>query len=312
VEFHPPVLVKEVIESFRPCAEGIVVDETVGTAGHSLALLRAYEGVRIVGIECDRTLAERARSRVRDSGFPEERFVLVEGSYAELPRILKRLDISQVDGSLFDLGACTLHFTGERGFSFRGGDQSLDMRFDPDGGGPMAADIVNEWSAERLERVLREGSDERWARRIARHIAERRRERPILTAGDLADAVKGAIPRGAWPPDTHPATRTFQALRVAANDEFARIVEGIPQAIAALRPGGRLAVISFHSGEDRLVKNILRDAAGGGPGDPVTGRRPKPRIRLLGRKPITAAPEEMERLPNARSAKLRVAEKLSE
>jgi len=312
VDFHPSVLVKEVIECLRPRPGGVYLDATCGAAGHSLALLQAGRGARVVGIERDPSLVERARLRVRNERIPPEQFVLVPGAYIHLRTILTELAIDRVDGCLFDLGACAFHFAESgRGFSFRAAQEPLDMRYDP-GQGPTAADLLARLSPSELERLFREAGGERWARRIARRIAEQRATSPIRTAGQLASLVEQAIPRKAWPPDIHPATRVFMSLRARVNEEFEQIARGIPEAIDVLRPGGRIAVISFHSGEDGLVKRIFREAAGLGPGHPVTGQRPKARLKILTRKPITASPEEIARNPGARSAKLRAAEKLGD
>jgi 16S rRNA (cytosine1402-N4)-methyltransferase len=306
--YHPPVLLKEVVEYLQPRPGGVYVDATCGTAGHVVALLEACPQARIVGIERDPILAVQARRRVLELGFPAERFVLVEGAYSRLRSMLKDLEIVHVDGCLFDLGACSLHFhSSGRGFSFRGAGEPLDMRYDPRQG-PTAADLLARLSAAELERCFRDLGDERWARRIARRIVERRGEGPPRTAGDLAGLVERAIPRRNWPRDIHPATRVFQSLRILVNGEFEELEAGLPQAIEALRPGGRVAAISFHSGEDRRVKRIFRDTAQGPP-DPITGRRPPPRGRLVTRRPVGPGEEEVRANPGARSAKLRVLEK---
>lgn len=312
MQYHPSVLVKEVVESLRPREGGVYADCTAGTAGHSIALLEACPGARVVGIERDTEMAAKARQRVLDLQIPSDRFVLVEGSYRHLRSFLSDLAIAHIDGSLFDLGASALHFISSgKGFSFRSPDEPLDMRYDVSEG-PAAADVLAEMSEGQLERMFRDYADERWARRIARRIVESRGQTPIQTAGQLASLVERAIPRKAWPPDTHPATRCFMALRICVNREFEEIEAGIPQAIDLLKPGGRIAVITFHSGEDRIVKRLLREAAGQGAGDIITGQRPKARINVLTRKPVSPTEEEIARNPGARSAKLRVAEKLGE
>lgn len=310
MEYHPPVLVEEVVEFLRPQPGGIYVDATCGTAGHSLALLDKCGEASIVAIERDPSLAHRALLRVRQRNVPVEQFSLVEGTYSGLRTILADRAIDHVDGCLFDLGANALHFIASgRGFSFRGGEEPLDMRFNP-GEGEAAWEVLERSSHGEIARIFRELGDEKWAGRIASRIVERRVHEPIHTAHDLALLVEQAIPRNAWPPDTHPATRVFQSLRIFVNGEFEQIKQALPQAIEVLKPGARLAVISFHSGEDRLVKNIFRDSAGGGAGDPVTGRRPTPRTRILSRKPVLPTESEIRRNPGARSAKLRVLEKI--
>ncbi|MCX7014049.1 MAG: 16S rRNA (cytosine(1402)-N(4))-methyltransferase RsmH [Candidatus Sumerlaeota bacterium] len=310
MRYHPSVLVKEVVESLRPRAGGIYADCTCGSAGHAIALLEACPGARVVGIERDKDMAATARQRVLDLQIPSDRFALVEGSYRHLRSLLRDLAIAQLDGSLFDLGASALHFISSgRGFSFRSPDEFLDMRYDVSQGA-TAADLLAEMSEVDLERLFRDCADERWARRIARRIVEERARAPIRTAGQLASLIERAIPRKAWPPETHPATRCFMALRIRVNREFEEIEAGIPQAIDLLKPGGRIAIITFHSGEDRIVKRLLREAAGQGEGNFITGRRPAPRIKILTRKPLTPTEDEIARTAGARSAKLRVAEKL--
>lgn len=310
MEFHPSVMVEEVVEFLRPVPGGVYVDATCGTAGHSLALLERCAEARIVAIERDPTLAHRALQRVRQRNIPVEQFVLVEGTFSGLRKILADRAIDHVDGCLFDLGANALHFSASgRGFSFRGGDEALDMRFDT-GEGEAAWEVLERASHGELARIFRELGDEKWAGRIASRIVEHRRAQPVRTAGELAALVEAAIPRRAWPPETHPATRVFQSLRIFVNREFEHIAEALPQAIEVLKPGGRVAAISFHSGEDRLVKNAFREAAGGGAGDPLTGRRPQPVVRLLTRKPVLPTEVEVERNPGSRSAKLRVVEKI--
>lgn len=310
MEYHPSVLVQEVVEFLRPVPGGVYLDATCGTAGHSLALLERCGEARIVAIERDPSLAHRALLRVRQRNVPVEQFSLVEGTYGGLRKILADRAIDHVDGCLFDLGANALHFhISGRGFSFRGKDEPLDMRFNPEEG-EAAWEVLERASHGELARIFRELGDEKWAGRIASRILERRTQSPLKTAGELATLVEQAIPRKAWPPETHPATRIFQSLRIYVNGEFEQIRHAMPEAIEVLKPGGRLAVISFHSGEDRLIKNIFREAAGGGEGDPLTGRRPEPRVKLLTRKPVLAREAEVDQNPGSRSAKLRVVEKL--
>jgi len=310
MQYHPSVMVREVVESLRPRAGGVYADCTAGTAGHTIALLEACPGARVVGIERDRDMAARARQRVLDLQIPSDRFVLAEGSYRYLRSFLRDLAIAHIDGSLFDLGASALHFISSgKGFSFRSPDEALDMRYDASEGS-TAATVLAKTSEAELARIFRDYADERWARRIARRIVEERAQTPLRTAGQLASLIERAIPRKAWPPDTHPATRCFMALRICVNREFEEIEAGIPQAIDLLKPGGRLSIITFHSGEDRIVKRLLREAAGQGEGDIITGRRPAPRINILTRKPLTPTAEEIAGNAGARSAKLRVAEKL--
>lgn len=284
---HRPVLLNEVL-SWLPPRDGLVlVDGTVGAGGHAAALARGVGPTgRVIGLDRDPDMLALAGKAT--SGLP---VTLVQAAYSELGHVLDDLELDVVDGILLDLGLSSdqLAWT-ERGFSFTV-DGPLDMRFDPNGA-VTAADIVNTWKEEDLANLFFEYGEERYSRRVARRIVEKRRIVPITTTGRLAEIVRHSIP-GKWGA-IDPATRVFQALRIRVNDELDHldsILEEIPD---FLRPGGRAAIISFHSLEDRRVKQAFRD---------------DPELKALTRKPVMATPEEMAANPRARSAKLRVAER---
>ncbi len=283
--FHEPVLLKEVLAFLDPKPGQIVVDATVGTGGHAEALLA--HGAQVVGIDQDPHSLALASERLRPFG---QRFQPVRGNFRNLSALLSALGITKAHGVLFDLGLSSWHLSqAERGFSFQR-DGPLDMRMDPDHP-RTAAFLVNELSAEELARILREYGEERHADRIAREIV---RNRPIRTTGELAQLVARCYPRGHY--RVHPATRTFQALRIAVNDELSALQEALPQAVEVLAPGGVVCVISFHSLEDRIVKQFLRERA--------RARQ----VQLLTKKPVRPGKEEVAGNPRARSARLRAAQ----
>lgn len=305
---HIPVMVDEVIELLAPKRGGIYVDCTLGAAGHTRAILDSSPDARVIGIDQDpAALAESSKALAGYGG----RVKLVRGNFRRLSNFLDSLGIQAVDGVLFDLGVSSPQFDeAERGFSYRY-DAPLDMRMDPDL--PVTArDIVNTASLEELTRIIREYGEERWASRIAMFIVERRRTAPIQTTGELAELIKDAIPAAARREGGHPARRTFQALRIAVNDELAGLEEGLRAAIDRLAPGGRVAVISFHSLEDRIVKRVLREYATGctcPPSLPVCVCGKRPVLEILTKGPVTPSEAELARNPRARSAKLRAARK---
>ena len=292
---HLPVLADEVTFLLRPRRGGWVVDGTVGMGGHAERLLEAADaGTRLLGIDRDPGALTRAGERLARFG---DRAVLRHGSFRHIGAHADAAGISEASAILLDLGLSSYQLEGSgRGFSFLA-DEALDMRFDPTRG-PTAAELLRSLPAEELGRILFEYGEERHARRIARRIAERRRRSPLTRTGDLVAVVKAAVPRAAWPKRIHVATRTFQALRMAVNDELAALGEALPEAARLLGRGGRLAVISFHSGEDRIVKRSFRFLEEGGG---FHGLEPAP---------IAPSSEEVEDNPRARSAKLRVLERL--
>lgn len=305
---HIPVLLDAVLSALMPegRAPQRVIDGTLGAGGHSAALLDRGAGA-VLGLDVDAQAIAAASARLAPYG---DRVRIVHASYVEMTRIAREHGWADgVDAILLDLGASSMQFdTAGRGFSFRA-DAPLDMRFDPDSGAPTAADLVNTLDEAALADLIFEYGEERDSRRIARAVVK---ARPITTTGALAEVIARASPRR--PQDRiHPATRTFQALRIAVNDELATIERTLPAAIDLLRPAGRLAVISFHSLEDRLVKDAFRLAATDcicPPKVPVCVCGHRASVRLITRKPIEADPAEAEANPRARSAKLRVVERL--
>ena len=299
-----------VVEHLAPRPEGIYVDATVGNAGHALDLLQHCPGIgRLIGIDCDVEAIERARHTLAPYA---ERVHLEHDNFRNLSQILTRLNIPEIDGIMFDLGVSSPQLdTPERGFSFSL-EGELDMRLDQRAG-TRACDIVNTASERELADLLYDYGQERWARRIARRIVAHVRAQPLRTTTELAALIAAAIPKRHHPDRIHPATRSFQALRIAVNDELGAAHAGIEQALAHLRPGGRCCVISFHSLEDRIVKQLFRRWHGAcqcPPGTPVCCCGATRRVAIITRKPIRPSETETQRNPRARSARLRVAQRL--
>jgi 16S rRNA (cytosine1402-N4)-methyltransferase len=305
-------MVGEVLEGLVKAAGGdaLFVDGTVGTGGHAEALLQACPGGRLIGIDRDPEALALAAERLRPYG---DRVRLLRGHYADLPALLTGEGIGQVDGILLDLGVSELQIGEERrGFSFMK-EGPLDMRMDR-GADQTAADLVNRASEAELRRILREWGEERWAPVIARAIVRARRASPLTTTTQLAALVARAIPARHHPRRIHPATKTFQAIRIAVNRELERLEEALDRGVPLLKPEGRLCVITYHSLEDRMVKQTLQRLAQGCICPPrlpvcVCGRRPV--VRVVTRRPVQPRPEEIARNPRARSAKLRIAERLA-
>ena len=291
---HIPVLFDEVMQLLNPQAGGTYVDCTINGGGHAAGLLeRSAPTGRLLGLDADPAALELARQRLAPFA---GRFTLVHANFRKVASVAPAQGFREVQGVLFDLGVswATLAESG-RGFSFQRPAEPLDMRFDPTGG-LTAADILNRAPEAELVRIFREYGEEHRGARLARAIVRRRAQRPFRTVGDLLEVVDEAL--GPRRGRLHPATKVFQALRVATNDELGALSEGLAGAVALLAPGGRLAVISFHSLEDRLAKRFLLEHAAPGA---------LPAVQILTRKPITPRREEMLRNPRARSAKLRAA-----
>ncbi len=307
---HRPVLVREVLESLSPNEKGLYVDCTVGGAGHSIEILRSSspEG-RIIGLDRDADAIAAAGERLAGFG---GRVTLVRGNFSDLPGILDGLGVKQVDGVLYDLGVSSYQLDNpHRGFSYQR-EAPLDMRMDRDGG-VTAGDLVNTMPEEELKRVIRQYGEERFAGRIAFIIVREREKSPIVTTGRLVDIVKRAIPAKNRREGPHPARRTFQALRIAVNGELEILRDSLLGMVGYLKPGGRACVITYHSLEDRIVKETFRDLAGGCvcPADfPACVCGKKPVVKLVKPGGITPTAEEIEENPRARSARLRVAERL--
>lgn len=295
---HTPVLLAEVIAGLAPRPGGRYLDATVGGGGHALAVLQAAQpGGVLLGIDADPAALAATAERLAEAGLGQQA-VLRHGSFADLAALAAEAGFAAVDGILFDLGVSSYQLdTPERGFSFAA-DGPLDMRLDPTQG-PTAADLVNRLSERELAGIIFQYGEEHAARRIARAIVERRRSQPFQSTADLAAVVARAV--GSRHGRIHPATRTFQALRIAVNHELDRLAAALPQAVALLVLGGKLAVISFHSLEDRIVKQFLRAEAAG----------EAPRLAIITKKPVVASDAEVAANPRARSAKLRVAVRIA-
>jgi 16S rRNA (cytosine1402-N4)-methyltransferase len=307
---HQPVMLAEVLQALNLKPGGTYVDCTVGGGGHSREILRltAPDGV-LIGLDRDPLAIRRAERELAEFG---GRARLIYENFVNLPRVLEGLGISQVDGLLYDLGVSSLQLDDPgRGFSYMA-DGPLDMRMDP--AGPVtAADLVNGLDEKELAEIIFRYGEERWARRIASFIAAERKRRPIESTGRLVEIIKMAVPAGARRTGPHPAKRTFQALRIAVNGELEELAGALKEAVVFLKPEGRICVLSFHSLEDRIVKETFRELAGTcrcPPGAPVCGCRKEGVLRVLTRRPVLPSPGEVERNPRARSARLRVAERL--
>lgn len=306
---HAPVLLPETIAALQPSLNGRFIDATLGGGGHAEKVLELSSPTgALLGIDADPAALESASDRLARFG---DRVVLVESYFDRLGDIAGQTGFAGANGVMFDLGVSSPQLDrAERGFSFQQ-DAPLDMRFGP-AATQTAADLVERLSQSDLQRIFQEYGEERFARRVAQRIVEERAHSPIRTTGRLAEIVTRAKPR-ANREHIHPATRVFQALRIAVNDELERLREALPQAVNALRAGGRLAVISFHSLEDRIVKQFMRQEARGCICPPelpacICGRQPT--LRVLTTRPVVASQAEVASNPRARSAKLRVAERI--
>ena len=305
---HKPVLLAPCIKALRIRPDGVYVDGTLGRAGHSMEIARRLTTGRLICIDRDMAAIDAAKERLAPY---LDRVTLVHSNFSELGDVLRQAGVAGADGMLFDLGVSSPQLDdGSRGFSYMQ-DAPLDMRMDTSA--PLTAyEVVNTWSGEELRRILYEYGEERYAPAIAKAIVRARETRPVDTTLELVEIIKSAMPPAALREKQHPAKRSFQAIRIAVNGELDALPPMLTSAVEGLNPGGRLAVITFHSLEDRIVKNTLRDLARGctcPPEFPVCVCGNKPKVRLVTRKPIVADAAELEDNPRARSAKLRVAEK---
>ena len=305
---HKPVLLDACIQALNIRSDGIYVDGTLGRAGHSMEIARRLTTGRLICIDRDQAAIDAARVRLAPW---LDRVTLVRSNFSELGEILSGAGVSGADGMLFDLGVSSPQLDdASRGFSYMQ-DAPLDMRMDTSA--PLSAyEMVNTWSQEELRRILYEYGEERYAPAIAKAIVRARETAPVNTTLELVEIIKGAMPPAALREKQHPAKRSFQAIRIAVNGELDALPPMLEAAVDGLNPGGRLAVITFHSLEDRIVKRTLADLAKGctcPPEFPVCVCGRKPRVRLVNRKPVTADGAELADNPRARSAKLRVAEK---
>ncbi|MEF2964678.1 16S rRNA (cytosine(1402)-N(4))-methyltransferase RsmH [Paenibacillus sp. M1] len=314
---HITVLKKEATEGLHIKPDGIYVDCTLGGGGHSSVILsQLTEEGRLIAFDQDDWALDNAKEHLSAYG---ERLTLVKSNFRhleekllELAWIPRRNGVPQVDGILFDLGVSSPQFDeGERGFSYNA-DAPLDMRMDQSAG-LTAREIVNEWPEREIARILFQYGEEKFSRRIAKVIAAKRLESPIETTGELVELIKEGIPAAARRTGGHPAKRSFQALRIAVNDELGALEEGLHAAVRCLAPGGRVSVITFHSLEDRICKQIFAgyvEKCTCPPDFPMCVCGGKGELKLINRKPLVPSDEELEQNPRARSAKLRVAEKL--
>ena len=313
MEFHHlPVLLNECMDGLNIRPDGTYLDCTLGGAGHSSEIFLRLHGGRLIGIDRDADAIEAAGARMAALNGDAE-FTAIRGNFHDAPALLAGIGVRRVDGILADLGVSSHQLdVRERGFSYHD-DAPLDMRMDTSQA-LSAREIVNTWSEDDLTRILRDYGEENWSRQIARVICDRRRNQPVETTGDLVSIIDAAIPKKFRSKDgSHPARRAFQALRIAVNDELDPLDQAIEDLVNLLNPAGRICIITFHSLEDRIVKNTFRRL-----NNPCTCPKEfpvcmcgkKPVIELISRKPITASAQELSENPRARSASLRIAEKI--
>ena len=306
---HVSVLLEECIEGLNIKPDGIYVDGTLGGAGHSSRIAAKLTTGRHIGIDRDPIALKVAGERLAPW---KDNVTLVHSNFCEIAKVLDDLGIDGVDGILLDLGVSSPQLDdGERGFSYMV-DAPLDMRMNNEDS-LTAHTVVNTWPYEELKRILYDYGEERYAPKIAAAICARREAKPIETTLELVDIIRSAMPAAALREKQHPAKRSFQAIRIAVNDELSSVEKVMADAIPRLNPGGRLAEITFHSMEDRIVKNAMQNAARGctcPPSFPACDCGKKPQVKIITRKPIVSGDEELERNPRARSAKLRICEKI--
>ncbi len=304
---HISVLLSESIEGLNINPDGIYVDATAGGAGHSREIAKHLNGGRLIAIDRDPTAVEVAKERLQ-----EFNATVVKSNYSEIDEVLKNLDIDKVDGVLLDLGVSSYQLdTGERGFSYHV-DAPLDMRMSQEG--TSAYDIINNYSYEQLSKIIFEFGEEKFSRSIASRIVKQRENSSIKTTLELAEIIKESVPAKVRR-EKNPCKKTFQAIRIAVNNEFEHLSTGLDKAFSVLKPGGRLAVITFHSLEDRIVKQRFAGWCKGcicPPDFPQCICEKKPQGQLINKKPIEAAQEELENNNRSRSAKLRIIERLGE
>ena len=307
--YHVSVLLQECLDGLHIRPHGIYVDGTLGGAGHSSQIAAGLTSGKLIGIDRDPVAIKAAGERLAPCG---DRVKLVHGNFCEMKQILADLCIEGVDGILLDLGVSSPQLDdAQRGFSYMA-DAPLDMRMNSQDA-LTAYSVVNTWSYEELRRILFDYGEERYAPKIAAAICRKREEKPIETTLELVDVIRSAMPPAALREKQHPAKRSFQAIRIAVNDELGAVEKVMEDAIDLLNPGGRMAVITFHSLEDRIVKSAMQKASKGctcPPEFPVCVCGNKPKVKLITRKPITASQQELEANPRSRSAKLRVCEKI--
>ncbi len=305
---HVSVLLNECIEGLKIKPSGIYVDGTLGGGGHSFKILQHLTTGKLIGIDQDQDALKAATERLK---IFEDRFIPYHSNFSELTKVLTDLEIQKFDGLLLDLGVSSYQLDeAERGFSYMN-DGKLDMRMNQSDSF-TAYDVVNGYSEAKLTEIITDYGEENWANRIAKFIVQERAEKPIETTFELVDVIKKAIPAAARKDGPHPAKRTFQAIRIEVNNELRIIEQTIEAAVSRLNKGGRIAIITFHSLEDRIVKNAYKKLAQGctcPPEFPVCICGGKAKIKIITKKPILPSDDEVENNPRARSAKLRIAEK---
>jgi len=304
---HMPVLLNESIEYLDVKPDGIYLDGTLGRGGHTAEIAKRLKTGKVIAIDTDETAIEEAKENLKKL---EDRIIFIHANFRDLSNILHEVSVDKVDGMLFDLGVSSPQLDdSSRGFSYMK-DSKLDMRMDKTK--PLTAfDVVNEKSEEALQKIFFEYGEERYSRQIAKKIVQRRSEAPIETTAKLSEIIISALPPAARREEQHPAKRVFQAIRIFVNDELSSIEEMLKDAPNLLKPQGRLCVISFHSLEDRIVKNSFKEHAQGctcSKKIPVCICGKKPKFKIITKKPIVASDDEIKENPRARSAKLRVAE----
>lgn len=306
---HIPVLFEECIDGLCIREDGIYVDGTLGGAGHSSAIAGHLKTGRLIGIDRDENAIAAASARLAPFG---ERVTIVKNNFSNIKQVLADLHIDKIDGALLDLGVSSHQLDEpERGFSYMH-DAPLDMRMDRSAA-QSAYDVVNGYSEEDLTRIIRSYGEENWAKRIAAFIAKRRAMKPVRTTGELVSIIKEAIPAGARQEGGHPAKRTFQAIRIEVNGELEILKDAVRDFTEVIKPGGRLCIITFHSLEDRIIKDAYAELAQGCtcPREfPVCVCGGKPRVKIITKKPIVATAQELEHNSRSKSAKLRIAQVL--
>lgn len=310
MEFHHvSVLFKESIEALKIKPDGIYVDGTLGGGGHSHGILSQCDTVRLIGIDQDSDAIKAASERLSEFG---SRVTIVNKNFSEIKNILSNLNIDKIDGAVLDLGVSSYQLdNAERGFSYMH-DAALDMRMNRHSL-KSAYDVVNSYSCEELTRIFYEYGEENWSKRIAEFICDRRKEKPVKTTFELVDIIKAAIPKKARLEGGHPAKRVFQAIRIEVNNELGILEKAIEDFVSVLKPGGRIAIITFHSLEDRIVKQTFQRLAKGCicPKEfPVCMCGKTPQIKIVSRKPVLPGKDETEHNSRSKSAKLRIAEKI--
>jgi len=308
---HRPVLLDECINSLNIRSDGVYLDGTLGGAGHSLEILKKLDKGTLIGMDQDETALKVSSERLRQANTPA-RLILVKGNFRNMSRLLKQQNIHGVDGILLDIGVSSHQLDeAERGFSYQQ-DAPLDMRMDREQE-LDASMIVNTYDEKAIRDIIRDYGEENWAGRIASFIIKARNENRIETTGQLVDIIKAAIPANARREGPHPAKRTFQALRIAVNDELEALKGALNDAVEMLNPEGRLSVITFHSLEDRIVKNEFQKhekPCTCPPSFPVCVCGKKPELKVITKKPVLPSKEEVAQNPRSRSAKLRTAERV--